>query len=238
MCPSASGNVATSCGWSQRQNGQRAADHVLPQPALALVQARRAARGERRALERRADAALVEAVADLVHAAEQRLEVGLGVARRDADVGRRERGAERMDGAVEPERRRLEAECGHHGEADRRWPSSGNGPVAEAAAALGRSRDQRHELLLEPVEDDPHLGRRRSRLEVVEQDVVRIVGGLEARDVLALQLELPVEPRAEGGVVVLAPARPPTPPCPRRPPWSARRRARTARAAPSPSRGA
>ena len=84
-----------------------------------------------------------------------------------------------------------------------RWPSSGNGPSPRPPLASADGRDQRHELALEPVEDALHLGRRRSRLEVVEEDVVRIVGRLEARDVLALQLELPVEPRPEGGVVVL-----------------------------------
>ena len=65
---------------------QRAADEVLPHPALRLVQAERDAARERRALERRVDLVLVEAVAELVHRREEAVEVVVEVARRDADV--------------------------------------------------------------------------------------------------------------------------------------------------------
>ena len=65
-------------------------------------------------------------------------------------------------------------------------PVLGERPVAEpVAGGVAGGGDQRDELLLEPVEDGPHLGRRRPRLEVVEEDVVRVGGRLEARDVLA-----------------------------------------------------
>ena len=98
---------------------------------------------------------------------------------------------------------RLVADGRHRGEADLPLAFLRERPVAESVAGVRRGRDQRDELALEPVEDDLDLGRRSSGLEVVQQDVVGIVGGLEACDVLALQLELAVEPWAKGCVVVL-----------------------------------
>ena len=50
--------------------------------------------------------------------------------------------------------------------------------------------DQRYELGLELVEDLPHFGRARIRLEVVEQDVVRLVDSVVALDVAAPQLDV------------------------------------------------
>ena len=54
-----------------------------------------------------------------------------------------------------------------------------------ASASSAISRDERDELRLQLVEDRAHLGRRRPALVVVEQDVVRLVGGVEALDVAA-----------------------------------------------------
>ena len=93
---------------------QAAADHVLPHPALRLVQAERGAARERRALELARDAVLVEPVAGLVHRPEQAVEVVVEVARRQADVGDRDRGRERVDGRVEPPLGRVEAEALDH----------------------------------------------------------------------------------------------------------------------------
>src|SRR5207302_5706971 len=98
--------------------GKRAADEVLPHAALRLVQAERDAARERRALERRIDLVLVEAVAELVHRPEEAAEVPREVAGGDADVldarARRERVHRRVEppGVVgEPERvRDLELE--------------------------------------------------------------------------------------------------------------------------------
>ena len=91
---------------------ERPADDVLPETALRLVQRGRAAGRERAPVERGVAAVLVEAVADLVHRREDRgaVQVVLGVARREANVLRRERDAERMDGRVEPERPLVRAE--------------------------------------------------------------------------------------------------------------------------------
>ena len=81
---------------------QRAPDDVLPQAALRLVQSGRDAGAERRSLERRAHSPLVQAVAALVHRGEEREEVVLRVARRQADVAEPEGHLVRVDGRVQP----------------------------------------------------------------------------------------------------------------------------------------
>ena len=118
--------------------------------------------------------------------------------------------------------------------------SIGNGPDRNASSPLDRADlgDQRHELLLQLVEDRAHLGRLHPRLEVVEEDVVRLVVAVEAVDVAALQLDVALEVRQEEREVVLLRA-----PSPRRVRLgggarSSRRAARPARGAPSRSRGA
>ena len=82
---------------------ERATDDVLPEPALRLVQRRGDSGAQRRSLERRADAPLVDAVPGLVHGGEEREEVVLRVAARQADVAEPEGDLERMHGLVEPE---------------------------------------------------------------------------------------------------------------------------------------
>ena len=81
-----------------------AADEVLPETRLRLVQAERRPARERRPLERRVGAALVEAVAALVHHREEPVERILGLTRRDPDVARRERRRERVRRGVDPPR--------------------------------------------------------------------------------------------------------------------------------------
>ena len=118
-----------------------------------------------------------------------------------------ERRAERMHRRVEPERPGVEAEGRHRREADGALSLLGERAAAEAAAVVCRAHlgDQRHEHLLEAVEDGRTSARRRPRLEVVEEVVVRVGRRLEAGDVLLLELELPIEPGAERGVVVGGP---------------------------------
>ena len=82
---------------------ERAADDVLPEPALRLVQRRGHARAQRRSLERRADAPLVDAVPGLVHGGEEREEVVLRVAARQANVAEPEGDLERVHRRVEAE---------------------------------------------------------------------------------------------------------------------------------------
>ena len=66
---------------------------------------------------------------------------------------------------------------------------------------VARVPDELDQGRLEPVEDRAHLRRLHAGLEVVQEHVVRVVGGWEAREVAQLQLEDAVEPGAEGGVV-------------------------------------
>ena len=55
---------------------------------------------------------------------------------------------------------------------------------------LAGGGDERHLLLLQPVEDRADLGRLHARLEVVEEDVVGLVVVVEALDVAAPQLDV------------------------------------------------
>ena len=106
-------------------------------------------------------------------------------------------------------------------------PSSGNGPVPRSPlASSAAARDQRPELVPEPVEDGPHLGGRRARLEVVEEDVVRVVA--PARSTRCTRASARAGGRARAGTRRSRSrrGRRPTPPSPRTPPSSARRRDR------------
>ena len=186
--------------------GRRAPDDVLPQTALRLVQARGDAAAERCPLERRVDAVLVEAVPALVHRGEERVKVALRVTGGQPDVRGCEAGAERVHRAVEPEVLPRGAEALDH--------------VAREALLLGLRERPAHEcrllgrpdlcrqpdqLGLDPVEHRACLGRRHAGLVVVEEDVVLLRGGLEAVEVAAAELEVPVEPGRERRVVALRP---------------------------------
>ena len=185
--------------------GPAATDDVLPHPALRLVQSRRDAVAKGRALERRRDAVLVEAVAALVHGGEDRGDVVFVVPRGQADVLGAGAGAERVHGQVEPRVRWVVAEPLDDLQRvrvlrfDRPWAVH-EGVVAVHRADLG---DQRHELGLQLVEDLAYLGGLHPRLVVVEEDVVRLVVAVEAIDVAALQLHGALEVGEEEGVVVV-----------------------------------
>src|SRR5262249_60780538 len=76
-----------------------ARDHVLPEPRLALMHARRHAMAERRAIERLAHALLVHGMAGFMQPPEQRIaDVIVAHAGGDAYVTGREPGAERRQG--------------------------------------------------------------------------------------------------------------------------------------------
>ena len=86
------------------------------------------------------------------------------------------------------------------------WPVDGEVALEErvvdlAVAKLGDERDERR---LELLEHGAHLGRLRLRLEVVEEDVVALVGAVvDELDVLELQLDVALQHREERGEVVL-----------------------------------
>ena len=109
------------------------------------------------------------------------MQVVLGVARRQTDVLRRERRAERVYGRIEPER--LVAGAERAGDRQRELVLRLR-RVAALDELLGlvvaRCRDEVLQRGLEPVEHATHLVRPHPRLEVVEEGVVRIVGRREA----------------------------------------------------------
>ena len=102
-----------------------AGDQVLPRTALRLVQAERRRVREGAPLERRRDAVRVLAVPGLVHRRPEGIEPGRAIPRRQPNVVRRERGAEGMDGGIEPPRA-----C----QRIRRWPAPARRTHAGARA--------------------------------------------------------------------------------------------------------
>src|SRR5207248_7306001 len=64
-------------------------------------------------------------------------------------------------------------------------------------AGVAHGLDERNELPLQVFEDALRLGGRHPLLVVVEEDVIWVVVGLEAVDVAPLELELPLEVRAQ-----------------------------------------
>ena len=160
------------------------------------MDAERHRRAERAARELRRDAGLVEAVAELVQRGEVRdAEVVQVVARRDAHVLRAERLRERVRRRIQAPAVGVEAdrlEHGHHGAAlvvDLERAGEG-AVVARLAVGAGRARDELDELVAQRREQRPQLRGRQPGLEVVEQDVVGVRGGLEARDVAVAQLDV------------------------------------------------
>ena len=117
------------------------------------------------------------------------------VARRDPDVLRAERLRERVRRRVQAPAVGVEAdrlEHGHHGAAlvvDLERPGEG-AVVARALAVPGRTRHELHQLVAQRREQRPQLRGRQPGLEVVEQDVVGVRGGLEALDVAVAQLDV------------------------------------------------
>ena len=216
-----------------------AADDVLPHPALRLVQRRGDAVAERRPLERGRDAVLVEAVPALVHRREDRRDVVVLVAGRQADVLRARAGRERVHGQVEPGERLVEAEAPDDVERVRvlrvdRPRAGQERVVAVDRADLGDQRDElRSSGRRTPPAPRPSSSRARSRRggrrTARRSPRSSRCTGASAR------------PRARGGggrVRSRCPRAPwPRRRAPRRPRRSSRRRARPGRGATCRSRG-
>ena len=174
----------------------RAADDVLPQPALGLVDAERDRLAERAARELGRDPGLVEAVAELVQRREVRdAEVVQVVARGDAHVRRAERLRERVRRGIQAPAVGVEAdrlEDVHHRAAlvvdlER---AGEDAVVARVLVGAGGRRDELHQRVAKRLEQRPQLGGGEAGLEVVEQEVVGVLGGLEARDVAVAQVDV------------------------------------------------
>ena len=181
----------------------RAADDVLPQPALGLVDAERDRLAERAARELGRDLRLVEAVAELMQGGEVRdAEVVQVVARGDAHVRRAERLGERVRRGVQPPAVGVEADRLEHVH-DRAAlvvdleGAREDAVVAGVRAGAGGRGDELDQRVAQRLEQRPQLGGRQAGLEVVEQQVVGVLDGLEARDVAVAQLDVAGERVAE-----------------------------------------
>ena len=153
---------------------------------------------ERRSLERRADAPFVQAVSRLVHRREERDDVVLRVATRQADVAETERDLERVNRRVEPELIPRDAEC--FGELTREPLLRGDRIRAAHERVLVVRRvfsHERSELGRQHREDFADLRRAHPRLVVLEQHVVRVVVRCEALDVLSTEIDDALEPGSE-----------------------------------------
>src|SRR5262249_8876291 len=92
-----------------------AADGVLPQAGLRLMQAQGSPLPQRRALMVWIESPRLEALADLVQDSEEGItEVVRSVAGRDPDIARADRAEERMHGAIEPATLEVEADDRRH----------------------------------------------------------------------------------------------------------------------------
>src|SRR5439155_11834798 len=119
-------------------------------------------------------------------------------ARGQADVRDREAGGERVLAAVETPRARVEAEPLDERARERLLGLDGERTLERlVGTALAHRADERDELALQMLENPLRLGGRQPVLVLVEEDVIRVVVGLEARDVAPLELELPLDVRPE-----------------------------------------
>src|SRR6266511_2358847 len=173
--------------------GAAAADQVLPGAALRLVDAERDAAPERLPRQLRGHPPLVDAVAELVHRREDGGQVVRAEVGREADVAVAGRRHERMCSRVEPPLVVGEAEAANELEAERalyvRVEVALEKRVVDAPR-VADLLDQRAELLLEAIEDLAHLGGLHPGLVVVQEDVVSLIGGIEAVDVAVLELQV------------------------------------------------
>ena len=148
-------------------------------------------------------------VPELVRRVEDRLRVGLRVARRQADVVDRDRRRERVHGRVEPPGLRRVAEPLEDLPPDHLLLLDGEVPVSEVRRhGLGGLdlADQRDHDLLDPLEDRRDLLAAGALLVVVEEDVVvRLAHVLEALEVAVLQLHVLLQVGKESLEVGVAP---------------------------------
>ena len=136
---------------------ERAPDDVLPEPALGLVHGRRHPSAERRPVERRADAELVEAVPALVHRAEERDQPSRRTAWSDGcrRARRSRRGGRSGRGGRRPRSRRTARSSSRESAS---CSSTGYGPGGSSSSpAASCSATSARELGLERVEHLPHL---------------------------------------------------------------------------------
>ncbi len=125
-----------------------------------------------------------------MHRPEEAIEVLIEVPRRQPDVADRDRRRERVHGRVEPPLRRVVAEALDHLQLELLLALERERPADRRFTLLAGGGDERYLRLLQPLEDRADLGCLHARLEVVQQDVVRLVVLVEALDIAAPQLHV------------------------------------------------
>jgi len=179
------GDVAQGVGELLADEGEEVAperaaapDLVLPQARLRLVDAERHRLTGRRPLVRRRQALLVQAVPPFVHQSEEGgIEEGFVVAHGQPHIVRRERGAERVRGDVEPAGLEVEAHQLEDAPPEARLPRRRERAVEEVRAERPGAADlrgQRDQSRAQSVEDAAHLRRRHALLVPVEERIVRL----------------------------------------------------------------
>jgi hypothetical protein len=157
------------------------------------VHAERRAAFERRPVVRAADALLVQSMPGLVHRAEQqRQRFALDPSCRDANIVGADGRGKRVDRLILPPARPVEAERADHLDGEVPHLLLAECRTEEPGVylrAFGERPDQFDLPGAQHVEDLPHVGGGHPRLELVEQDVVRMGGGWKECDVLPFQLE-------------------------------------------------
>ena len=139
---------------------------------------------------------------ELVQAREDTAQVVPVEARGQADVRLRHVRGERVDGVVEPPRLVVHPPARQHLERELSLSLRREVAVqARVAHRLADFADERYELVLQAGEDRSDVCRPHAPLVIVEEDVVRVVERLVTGNVLARELEPPLEVRAEDLVV-------------------------------------
>ena len=158
-----------------------AADGVLPQPRLRLVQSQRQHFAQRRAVMLDRQPLFVQTVADLVQDAEEAVaEVVLGEARRDAIVAGTDGAEERMRRRIEPAAAEVEAHRLRHRFAEGSLPLDRERSAQHRGAGPPRTVDdgvdQRHQFAAQGVEEDRRGHRCGARLVALQERIVQVAG--------------------------------------------------------------
>ena len=202
-------------GMAPRPECAGAADLVLPETALAFVDAKRHRAPHRRSDVLRAEPLLVHAVARLVHGrAEGVVDVPLREAGREPDVVAVGPAAERMRGRVEPSAAVVEPDRFRHEADERHLPVDGQRQLVEGVGgpspAVRQLADEGPEPGAERVEHGRDVAGRASRLVVLGQGIPRLAGLVPRAPSVALGLPAqeaddPLQRRTELLEIVVAP---------------------------------
>ena len=183
-----------------------AADHVFPQPRLALVHARRCSVAERGAVEPGGDALLVKRMAGLVDGREQRLADIVRIdPRGDAHVAGGKAGRERMMGLVQPAAFEVVADLADHGAAECELRRLVERPVQGVVVGRGLRRDRvhdRHQLAAQLGEQGADRCGGHAFVGAVDQGIGDVRIGREEAGIFAGKLDGPFQERRHGREII------------------------------------